>query len=83
MIDRNRELFGQIDNIGYMTTTMRISSAMEFCKVFESGAILMFLADKYGGLDTPEKRAVAKKRCHDLRNGMSPPQPILPRCRGK
>ena len=44
----------------------------------------MFLADKYGGLDTPEKRAVAKKSgCHDLRNGMSPPQPILSRCRGK
>ncbi len=27
--------------------------------VFESGAILMYLADCYGGLDTPEKRAAA------------------------
>ncbi|CAK9115230.1 Glutathione S-transferase GstB [Durusdinium trenchii] len=30
-------------------------------QVFESGAILMFLADKYGGLDTPEKRAEVNK----------------------
>ena len=33
-------------------------------EVFESGAILMFLADKYGGLDTPEKRALAAKIHH-------------------
>jgi len=29
--------------------------------LFESGAILMFIADKYGGLDTPEKRAEVGK----------------------
>ena len=29
--------------------------------LFESGAILMFIADKYGGLDTPEKRATVGK----------------------
>ena len=29
-------------------------------EIFESGAILMFLADKYGGLDTQEKRALEK-----------------------
>lgn len=30
-------------------------------KLFESGAILLFIADKYGGLDTPEKRAAVTK----------------------
>ena len=30
-------------------------------QLFESGAILMFIADKYGGLDTPEKRAAVSK----------------------
>lgn len=30
-------------------------------ELFESGAILMFVADKYGGLDTPEKRAAVGK----------------------
>jgi glutathione S-transferase len=29
--------------------------------LFESGAILLFAADKYGGLDTPEKRAAVTK----------------------
>ena len=30
-------------------------------QIFESGAILMFLADKYGGLETPEQRAEVNK----------------------
>jgi glutathione S-transferase/alpha,alpha-trehalase len=30
-------------------------------QLFESGAILLFIADKYGGLDTPEKRAAVTK----------------------
>jgi len=30
-------------------------------ELFESGAILMYLADRYGGLDTPAKRAAAGK----------------------
>ena len=29
--------------------------------MFESGAILQYVADKYGGLDTPEKRAAVGK----------------------
>mmetsp|Transcript_81652 Transcript_81652/g.119651 ORF Transcript_81652/g.119651 Transcript_81652/m.119651 type:complete len:242 (+) Transcript_81652:18-743(+) len=30
-------------------------------EMFESGAILMYIADKYGGLDTPEARATMSK----------------------
>lgn len=30
-------------------------------ELFESGAILLYLADMYGGLDTPAKRAEASK----------------------
>lgn len=33
-------------------------------ELFESGAILLYIADKYGGLDTPERRAAVAKASH-------------------
>lgn len=45
---KNPHPFGQIPALRDGETT-----------VFESGAILMYLADKYGQLDTPEKRSKA------------------------
>lgn len=35
-------------------------------ELFESGAILLYIADKYGGLDTPERRAAVAKASYAL-----------------
>ena len=35
-------------------------------ELFESGAILLYLADKYGGLDTPEKVLSNKFACLEV-----------------
>ena len=52
----NPHPFGQIPAL--RDTTDDEASPVE---LFESGAILMYLADRYGGLDTPAKRADANK----------------------
>ena len=52
----NPHPFGQIPAL--RDTTDDKASPVE---LFESGAILMYLADRYGGLDTPAKRADANK----------------------
>ena len=52
----NPHLFGQIPALRDST-----DDAAHPVELFESGAILAYLADRYGGLDTPGKRAAANK----------------------